>query len=159
MTQTNENKIKQIKERSEQARDWVNECGLDAIHDVAEKARLRLDLSIEDFSELLGFESKYAYGYFLRDAKLDMRASQLVAFCRIFGCDIDDFANQPQIQAKQDALCQEVSAWMSNLSPETHRKIAHLINISDDENGERRKCAVSAMRAFADALSDMEVCK
>jgi hypothetical protein len=46
MTHTNEKQIGQIKERSAQARDWVNEYGLDAIHSVVEKSRLRLGLSI-----------------------------------------------------------------------------------------------------------------
>lgn len=141
----------QIKKRSEETLDWLEESGMRTIYAKMDGVRIRLGLSAGDFSSLMGFSSQYMYYETVRRGRTKLRATQLLTFCKVFEYDIETLTCGAQIVSDDDVIGNEAVACLAGLTPAMQYKIANLISNSNEDEHVKAGAAM-AIRELANMM-------
>lgn len=121
---------------------------------VIEQYRIRLGISVADFSEILGISGKYLYVQMFQAVKRGIGAYSpfpLIQFCLLFGYDFQP-NDKKAVNTQTDRACLEMAALLAALPKSTLLNVASTITTDKDIPPQLRKDYARTLSKFINVI-------
>lgn len=145
--------LKKLKKEAKECYPKTEEI-LKFFTNVIEKNRIRLGISVADFSEILGISGKYQYVQMFQAVKRGIGVYSpfpLVQFCLLFGYDFQP-NDKKSINTQSDRACQEMASLLAALPKSTLLNVASTITSDQEIPPQLRKDYARTLSKFINVI-------
>ncbi|MEG1565011.1 MAG: hypothetical protein RR365_15025, partial [Bacteroides sp.] len=145
-------KLEELKAKGKIANQWANNAA-EGIMRQMNITRMRLNISAPDFAEIIGMPSKHSlYSVYNREGRT-VHLKQFLAFCRVFGYDIETTTNRSAAEEEIDSAVFESVGALSALSGKALHKIAAFVTDLEGVDTYDKRRVSMCLHALANATS------